>query len=68
MCDGGECEGAFFPAGFVLKTKKTRTGCIGFDIPKSATPKQIVLGVRSTVTGKQDTGTWALPKATPAEK
>ena len=63
VISGGECEGAFFPAGLVLKSKKTRTGCIGFDIPKSETPKEIVLGVRSTVSNAHDTATWDLPEA-----
>lgn len=63
VISGGECEGSFFPAAFVLRSKKPRSGCIGFDIPKSAQPKEIVLGVRSTVSAKQDTETWDLPDA-----
>lgn len=58
---GGDCEGAFFPAAFVLKSKKTRTGCVGFEIPKGAKAEELVLGVSSTTTGKGQTARWKLP-------
>ena len=61
LISGGECEGSFFPSAFVLKSKKPRLGCIGFDVPNGSTPDQIELGVRSTTSGKFETARWALP-------
>jgi hypothetical protein len=58
---GGDCEGAYFPAAFVLKSKHPRVGCIGFEIPKTAVPNKILLGVRSTTSGKGEQGEWVLP-------
>ena len=55
--------GAYFPAAFVLKSKKPRVGCIGFEIPKTATPGEIVLGVTQTTTGKSQQGKWVLPNS-----
>ncbi len=63
VISGGECEGSFFPGAFVLQSKKARVGCIGFDIPKTAQPKQISLGVRSVTSGKSDTAVWSLEGA-----
>jgi hypothetical protein len=60
---GGNCEGAYFPGAFVLKSKKPRVGCVGFEIPQNAVPKEILLGVRSTTTGKGEQGKWELPSA-----
>ena len=61
LISGGDCEGSFFPSAFLLASKKPRIGCIGFDVPNGSTPKQIELGVRSTVNGKFETAKWALP-------
>jgi hypothetical protein len=58
---GGNCEGAYFPGAFVLKSKKPREGCVGFEIPKTAEPKEIFLGVKSTTSGKGEQGKWELP-------
>lgn len=63
VMSGGECEGSFFPAGLLVKSKKVRSGCIGFEIPEDAEPKEINLGVRSTTTGKGEAGRWMLPQA-----
>ncbi len=63
VMSGGECEGSFFPAAFLVQSKKVRSGCIGFEIPKTAKPEEIVLGVRSTTTGKSQSRRWKLPAA-----
>ena len=55
----GDCSGGFYPAALVVTTKKTVTGCIGFEVPKKATPESITIGV--TNKGKGQQATWTLP-------
>ena len=57
----GDCAGGFSTNDLLLATKKPVTGCIGFEIPKKATPKQLTI----TLIGAKGTqkATWNLPKA-----
>lgn len=56
----GNCSGAFFPGG-LLDESSDQSGCVGFEIPKSATPQAITIAI--AYEGSQpDSGTWALPK------
>ena len=57
----GDCAGGFSTNDLLLATKKPVTGCIGFEIPKKATPKSITI----VLIGPKGTqkATWQLPKA-----
>lgn len=57
----GDCAGGFSANELLLATKKPVTGCIGFEIPKNATPKSITI----LIAGPKGTqkATWDLPKA-----
>jgi hypothetical protein len=57
----GDCAGGFSTNDLLLATKKPVTGCIGFEIPKKATPKELTI-VLIGANGSQK-ATWALPKA-----
>jgi hypothetical protein len=57
----GDCAGGFSANELLLATKKPVTGCIGFEIPKKATPESItilLIGPKGT-----QKATWKLPKA-----
>jgi len=57
----GDCAGGFSANELLLATKKPVTGCIGFEIPKNATPESItilLIGAKGT-----QKATWKLPKA-----
>ena len=57
----GDCAGGFSANDLLLATKKDVTGCIGFEIPKKATPASItilLIGPKGT-----QKATWKLPKA-----
>ena len=57
----GDCAGGFSANELLLATKKPVTGCIGFEIPKKATPESItilLIGPKGT-----QKATWNLPKA-----
>lgn len=57
----GDCSGAFFPGG-ILDERTDQSGCVGFEIPKNATPRAITIGIQ-TRGDKPAEGTWDLPKA-----
>jgi len=57
----GDCAGGFSANELLLATKKPVTGCIGFEVPKKATPESItilLIGPKGT-----QKATWKLPKA-----
>lgn len=56
----GDCAGGFSANELLLATKKPVTGCIGFEIPKNATPKSITIELVGPAGAKQ--ATWTLPK------
>lgn len=57
----GDCGGGFSANELLLVTDKAVTGCIGFEIPKKATPKSITIVLTSKDGTEQ--ATWDLPKA-----
>ena len=57
----GDCGGGFSANELLLASKKPVTGCIGFEIPKSATPEAITIVLTSAKGTEQ--ATWELPKA-----
>jgi hypothetical protein len=57
----GDCGGGFSANELLLATEKAVTGCIGFEIPKNATPKSITIVLTSKDGTEQ--ATWDLPKA-----
>lgn len=57
----GDCAGGFTAASLLLSVDKPTTGCIGFEIPKKATPESITIVLTSPEGTKQ--ATWKLPKA-----
>ncbi len=57
----GDCAGGFSANELLTATKKPVTGCIGFEIAKKATPKEITI-VLIGPNGQQE-ATWQLPKA-----
>lgn len=56
----GDCGGGFSSNDLLLAVKPAK-GCIGFEIPRRATPKAITI-VLTTPDGQQQ-ATWKLPKA-----
>ena len=57
----GDCAGGFSANELLTAVKKPVTGCIGFEIPKKATPESItilLIGPKGT-----QKATWKLPKA-----
>ena len=57
----GDCGGGFSANELLLASGKKVTGCIGFEIPKKATPESITI-VLTSADGTQQ-ATWKLPKA-----
>lgn len=57
----GDCAGGFSADELLSALDKPVTGCIGFEIPKKATPKSITI-VLASPKGTQQ-ATWDLPKA-----
>jgi hypothetical protein len=57
----GDCSGAFFPGG-LLDEKSDQSGCVGFEIPKNATPQAITIALKYEGS-KAAEGTWQLPQA-----
>jgi len=57
----GDCGGGFTAAELLLAVDKPETGCIGFEIPKNATPESITIVLTSPEGTEQ--ATWKLPKA-----
>ena len=51
----GDCAGGFSANEILLANKKPVTGCIGFEIPKSATPKAITIVLTSAKGTQQAT-------------
>lgn len=58
----GDCAGGFFPAGILNAAKKPATGCIGFEVPKSAKPDSITISLATDGKGGKQ-ATWKLPAA-----
>ncbi len=57
----GDCAGGFSANELLIAVKKPVTGCIGFEIPKKATPESITISLIGPK-GQQQ-ATWKLPKA-----
>jgi hypothetical protein len=57
----GDCGGGFTAAELLLAVDKPETGCIGFEIPKNATPESLTIVLTSPDGTEQ--ATWKLPKA-----
>lgn len=57
----GDCAGGFSADELLTAQKKPVTGCIGFEIPKTATPESITIALTSPKGTQQ--ATWKLPKA-----
>jgi hypothetical protein len=58
----GDCGGGFQAGDLLQATEKTAKGCIGFEVPRKATPKAITIQLVGEGGTKQ--ATWKLPKAT----
>lgn len=57
----GDCAGSFTAAALLGAVDKPKTGCIGFEIPRKATPKSLTIVLTSPEGTKQ--ATWKLPQA-----
>ncbi len=57
----GDCGGGFSAGDLLQAVGKPATGCIGFEIPKKATPESITITL--TTEKGSESATWKLPKA-----
>ena len=60
----GDCAGGFSANDLLLSNKKT-TGCIGFEIPKTATPKMLASAALEMINAARITALFVVEKGKP---